>query len=223
MGASTPKIFNSRATKLGTFEASWPDEVIKQEPMFFNYRADLALEHGGPITKAFLSALENYSIYKLSELVFDSRVHMLMPGWYPCIPGWHHDDVARGDDGQPDYDKLRYTSKHYIGLVNAHIAPTHFAEGKCWMPAVPPGQVIYKVWNDEVERLLADNTLSLREVKSGEVMLFGFDAFHTGTKAVASGWRWFGRATACSDRVKSVTNEVRRQVNVYMDDPTMGW
>jgi hypothetical protein len=31
----------------------------------------------------------------LSKFTFDVKVHMLMPGQYPCIPNWHTDFVPR--------------------------------------------------------------------------------------------------------------------------------
>ena len=34
------------------------------------------------------------------EGVLDVKVHMLMPGQYPCIPNWHYDFVPRDDAGQ---------------------------------------------------------------------------------------------------------------------------
>lgn len=57
------------------------------------YRADMgfAWKHGGPITQDFLGLLPQD--WYDSPVTIDSRVHMLMPGWYPCIPGMHHDDI----------------------------------------------------------------------------------------------------------------------------------
>ncbi len=60
---------------------------LKSEPMLFRATREFARFVGGPLTKAFLNALD------WEDCLIDSRVHMLMPGMYPCIPGWHHDDV----------------------------------------------------------------------------------------------------------------------------------
>jgi hypothetical protein len=78
-------------------------EMIKNEPMFFSADSDFVKEHGGPITRRFLASMPSDWI-AARDLIWDSRSHMLMPGWYPCIPGWHLDDIPRTrPDGQPDH------------------------------------------------------------------------------------------------------------------------
>ena len=42
-----------------------------------------------------------------SEFVWDVKVHMLMPGQYPCIPNWHYDNIPRVNNKQ-DFDLVRY-------------------------------------------------------------------------------------------------------------------
>jgi len=39
------------------------------------------------------------------EFTWDVKVHMLMPRQYPCIPGWHVDNVPRMKAGPQDFDK----------------------------------------------------------------------------------------------------------------------
>jgi len=115
--------FTSAIQVGGQFDAGFTQDDVKNEPMFFNSDLDFASKNGGPITRAFIK-------HFISEqgdrrpYVFDSRVHMLMPGWYPCIPGFHHDDVPRSTStGQPNYVDPEYRSEHCLGLemVCAHI------------------------------------------------------------------------------------------------------
>lgn len=230
MGASTNKYFKSTFKELGTFADSVSNEVIKNEPMFFNCDLRYAQENGGPITKAFLGALPDD--WKKQPLVFDSRVHLLMPGWFPAIPGWHHDDVPRASipagqhfitAGQPDYDNPRYKSEHILGLVNADVCPTEFATGLCTMKAVKDGELIYRQWHEEIEYLLNNNLLDRHSCKDRTLYYFDWQAFHTGTKAVSVGWRWFGRVTKNSDRVALITNEIRVNSQVYLEFPMEGW
>lgn len=35
-----------------------------------------------------------------NDYVVDVKVHMLMPGQWPCIPNWHRDFIPRGEDGK---------------------------------------------------------------------------------------------------------------------------
>jgi hypothetical protein len=228
------KFFVSEATYAGPFahEADCSNDAIKNEPMFFNSSVEFAFNNGGPITRSFLNAAMRQYHTPEQKMVFDSRVHMLMPGWYPAIPGFHHDDVPRPPipvgqhfitAGQPDYDTPRYLSKHIMGLVNAETAPTEFALGSCEMPEVPEGELIYRTWHEEVKKNLASG--KLRSVMAPDRMLIKFDwqTFHQGTKCVKNGWRWFGRLSWNTDRANQTTDEIRRNAQVYLEFPMEGW
>lgn len=224
------KFFDSRFHGTGNFAEDIPNELIKKEPMFFNSSLDYAYINGGKITKSFIDELPKE--WQLSNVVFDSRVHMLMPGWYPSIPGWHHDDVPRPEipvgqhfltAGQPDYENPRYHSEHILGLVNADICPTHFATGFCTMPTVEDGETIYKKWHDEVEKQIKEGKLELEVANDRTLYYFNWETFHTGTKAVGNGWRWFGRVSRNTDRIHKISNEIRVNAQVYLEFPTEGW
>lgn len=224
------KVFNSNVTPRSTFATNVSNSEIKSEPMFFNCDLDFAWDNGGPITRDFINNLPAY--VDPYDVVFDSRIHMLMPGWYPAIPGFHHDDVPRPPipvgqhfvtSGQPDYDNPRYHSKHILGLVNAGICPTEFALGTCTMPEIPDGELIYRRWHEEVKLLLDKGELELYKVPDRMLIEFDWQAFHQGTKAIGNGWRWFGRLSWNTDRVFNITNEIRQQVQVYMEFPMEGW
>lgn len=230
MPATTQKTFNSLALELTKFAQECTNEQIKNEPMFFNCDLEYAYENGGDITRSFIDNLPHN--FKYEKSVFDSRVHMLMPNWYPAIPGFHHDDVPRPEietgkhfitAGQPDYDNPRYKSKHILGLVNSAVCPTQFAIGNCEMPAIPEGELIYRTWHKEVEKLLSENKLELIEAKDRTLYYFDWQTFHTGQKAVGNGWRWFGRVSKDTDRVNKITNEIRINAQVYLEFPMEGW
>ena len=230
MPASKAYVFNNQHKVLNTFGQDCKNEDIKNETMFFNSDFEFAMKNGGPITKAFLNALP--LDWKENPLVFDSRVHLLMPGWYPAIPGWHHDDVPRPEipvgqhfisAGQPDYDNPRYKSEHILGLVNADVCPTLFLNGITTMPAVPEGELIYRTWNTEVEKLIRDEKIEVVTCKDRTLYYFDWQTFHTGTKANSNGWRWFGRVSRNTERTKKVTNEIRVNAQVYLEFPMEGW
>lgn len=209
--------FNSTATVLGQMD-EFEESVIKNEPMFFSASLKYAMEHGGPITKNFLNLLP----WRCDDgtMIFDSRVHMLMPGWYPCIPGWHHDDVPRTrKDGQPNYNHGK--SSHIMALVNGNICPTYFAIGECDLPEVPIGKTVYKEWHPLVELLIKNGRLDLWQCPSNRLVQFNYQSFHRGSPAVENGWRWFGRVTRNSTRER--TNEIRKQVQIYMSEEYAGW
>jgi hypothetical protein len=220
MGATTKKTFYPVVKDYGPFALQVRDMDIKNEPMFYNCSPLYAYENGGPITRDFIQRLPGEF---LQNSVFDSRVHMLMNGWYPCIPGWHHDDVPRPNNGQPDYDTPAYKSKHILGVVNADISPTEFLNTTVVMPKIPESEIIYKVWNDEIEKLINSNLVTTMKVKDRQLYYFDCDTFHRGTKAQWAGWRWFGRISINTDRVRNITNEKRVNAMVYLENPTIGW
>lgn len=194
------------------------DDVVKNEPMFFGCDLQFAFDHGGSITRKFIEKIDVSSL----TAVFDSRVHMLMPGWYPCIPGFHHDDVERSRvDGQPNYNTASYRCNHIMGLVNGDICPTEFAVGDAEFSDVPIGEVIYRKWHAEVESAIDTKKLSAFHAPSGKLIWFDDRTWHRGTQAIRTGWRWFGRVTFGSKR-KHV-NEIRKQVQVYLPTPNDGW
>lgn len=229
MACSNPKTFNSKVTILGDFQSSFSQDQVKAEPMFFNCDLQFAWDKGGKVTRAFIDALPGGWE---RDVVIDSRVHMLMPGWYPAIPGWHHDDVPRAilppgqhfiTGGQPDYDNPRYKSEHIMGLINGEVCPTQFVIGECPMPAIPEGELIYRKWHTEVEKLIAEEKVKVHTTQSGKLIYFDCDAFHTGQKSEKSGWRWFARISRNTERTKKITNEIRSQVQVYLEFPMEGW
>lgn len=223
------KIFNSQIILLNKFAFTQNNDQIKNEPMFFNCDLNFAYENGDEITRSFIKCLpEDW----LENSVFDSRVHMLMPGWYPAIPGYHHDDVPRPEippgqhfitAGQPDYENPRYKSEHIMGLVNADICPTQFALGECKMSDIKPNELIYRKWDTEIKEQLNQGIIKLENIPDRQLVYFNCDTFHTGQKAVMNGWRWFGRVSRNTDRVNKITNEIRKQVQVYLEFPMEGW
>lgn len=202
---------------------------IKNEPMLFNCDLGGALRHRGPITYEFLTLLPLE--WQRSSLVIDSRVHMLMPGWYPCIPGWHHDDVPRTrSDGQPNYADGQCRSEHIVALVNASVAPTEFLIGGGYFEEPALGRTIYADWHKEIERRLQEGRFTRFSLPDRELVGFNDRTWHRGVPARKNGWRFFIRASRYFDvdgnpiaRGNARTNEVRRQVQVYLDNVNEGW
>lgn len=215
--------FNSEVKKISSFRKNWTQDEIKNEPMLFNCSFDFAYDSGGPITREFLYRLYDRAWYDCSghDWIIDSRVHMLMPGWYPCIPGMHHDDIPRSTaNGQPNYVNPEYRAEHVLGLVNGDIAPTQFAVGEIELE-IPTEGIIYKQWHPKVMQAIADGTMKSYSAESGVILQFDSESFHQGTMAVAGGWRWFIRVSRNTHR--KPTNEIRKQVQVYLEYPMEGW
>jgi hypothetical protein len=217
-------LFDSFITDRGSFGSGriFTKEEISNEPMFYRASKEFALENSGPITKLFLENMPED--WQNVPVTIDTRVHMLMPGWYPCIPGMHHDDIPRTRiDGQPNYTEPNYNADHLMGLVNGDIAPTEFAVGKIDLEIPEIGSLVYREWHPKVMEAIENSTLESVSAESYKYIQFDNYAFHQGTKAVSSGWRWFIRVSRNTERALNCKNEIRKQVQVYMENPMEGW
>jgi hypothetical protein len=201
--------------------STYTQDQVKQEPMLFSADVRFALEHGGLITREFISRLPG-DWYK--DYIIDSRVHMLMPGWYPCIPGWHLDDVPRTrPDGQPDHAHPAYKASNIMAIVG-DASITEFIKGNLELEDVGFNQgAVYGTWNAEINKRLAEQNcqISIRKVPELTLIDFKFGAFHRGVPATKNGWRFFIRANY--NTARKVMNEVRQQTQVYLPVPESGW
>lgn len=208
-------IFDSQAAD-GDWLSNYDESLIKNEPMLFSCDVPSARKLGGPITNEFLDKLD------WPDAIIDSRVHMLFPNFFPCIPGWHQDDVERTRiDGQPNYENMTYHAEHCMALVGGDIAPTEFALGKITLPHVPIGEKIYKKWHPLIEQEIDKGNARRAFVRDRTLTYFNWETIHRGTPAIQSGWRFFIRATRKSNR--KALNETRKQVQVYLPLEEEGW
>jgi len=220
---------DSKASFVTSIHRDFGTERIKNEPMLFNNDLDGAWDNGDVITRVFLDHLPK--AWQNVPLVIDSRVHMLMPGWFPCIPGWHHDDVPRTrSDGQPEYEQPTDRAEHIMMLVNSHLAPTEFALGKQSFRVPELGETIYEKWHGVVSDMVSVEALDVIQAPDRTLIKFDDRTWHRGVAATGNGWRFFIRASRYWDadgnvkkRFGNRSNEVRKQVQVYMSAENAGW
>lgn len=210
-------VFNSQVREADSLP--WVSYMhLKNEPMLFQCEYNIARQFGGECTQLFLDALGDE--WKRDQIVIDARVHMLMPGWYPCIPGWHHDDVPRDrEDMQPNYPP-RYKAKHAFAFWG-DASCTEFAIGRSTFDEVPLHKTVYEVWHDEVERHIEAGELTRFTAEPQRVYEFDWQSWHRGMPAHKNGWRFFIRATR--DTGQRPQNEIRRQTQVYLPVVNAGW
>lgn len=101
------------------------------------------------------------------------------------------------------------------------MAPTEFALGKAEFPEIKEGEKYYKVWHPIVEEKLQNGELTKFAAPSSRLIYFNCHTWHQGVEAKKAGWRWFIRCSRNTGR--KPTNEVRRQVQVYLKAPMEGW
>lgn len=198
-------------------------EMIKNEPMFFSASLEYIEVRGGALTQFVLSKLRDIlydsELRPLHEFIIDSRSHMLMPGFYPCIPGWHHDDVPRTrKDGQPNYENPEYKSNHLMVVIGKTAMP-QFLRTTTVLPDIPEGRTIYQAWDRMINAAHSED--DFYTIGSGDIYEFDYQTFHRGMPAKLHGWRYFIRFSWNTER--QITNEIRNQVQCYLSDPSLGW
>lgn len=218
MDTELPKMltFENTFNVVSDLDIEYDDNVIKNEKMLFSANCDFSYENGGPLTRKFINELKSLGH---EDWIIDSRVHMLMKGWYPCIPGWHHDDVPRStSNGQPNYKNPEYLSEHAMLLVGDASRTEYITDPIVTLPEITDG-ITYGAWDLLINEEISMGNLHCARVKPCQLVTFTWQDFHRGTMATKSGWRFFIRASRNTHR--KFINEIRQQVQVYI--PGSGW
>lgn len=73
----------------------------------------------------------------VSDFIWDIKVHMLMPGQFPCIPNWHYDNVPRVNNEQ-DFRLIQPDKPMWLWVSNEPLTEfrkngeTWFLKPKTW-------------------------------------------------------------------------------------------
>lgn len=86
-------LFNRRPYRLGRMIEQPSQELVKATPSLWQADLDTAVLFGGELTRHALGAMDIRG--DKEHVVVDTKVHMLMPGQCPAIPGWHTDGAPR--------------------------------------------------------------------------------------------------------------------------------
>ncbi len=194
-------------------------EELRRTPQFYRADPELVRRSGNALLLRFLDAapLPRATRY----VCVDTKVHMLMPGFHACIPGWHCDDFHRPGGAAPDLEGIERAWSDHVLLVVGDTALPELAKGPLRLP--PPselataGRPLYGVYHELIEELRPERVAPA----SGQMVGFSCLDFHRGTPATRRGWRLFARITASDHR--EPRNEVRTQTQVYLTQPFEQW
>jgi len=98
------KIFNRRPLIQGQKISQPSEDLVKNTPSLWQADLDTAILFGGELTRQALGAMNIRGDKKY--IVVDTKVHMLMPGQCPAIPGWHTDGAPRWSELHKSYTPL---------------------------------------------------------------------------------------------------------------------
>lgn len=202
--------------------------AIHDETMFFGCSPDWiedACPDESPLTHSVIHLLRRSGEMEEAEkfceehgkfLVVDTRSHMLMPGMYPAIPGWHCDAYPRkGYNGQPDLKAAHPNTPHYAMHLSTHpdgVSRTEFTNVQL-DTSIDEAHVWY-----DVDRQMNVGSSNNKQYRDGELVRFTQPTLHRVMPAEVKGWRWWFRMSAY---YRPPPNEIRRQVQVYTTE--RGW
>ncbi|QSM87544.1 hypothetical protein I3U44_17090 [Mycobacteroides abscessus subsp. bolletii] len=195
-----------------------------------------AVLYGGPLLRGLLQSAPIVGDHK--HIFVDTKVSMLMPGWWPAIPGWHTDGVPRvllggtggmklygpHGDGQPSLSQQNTRSlegycPRYHTLHVGNDCPTVFIDGRMHLP----------IEHDEDEQMYSEMTrridgcTTLRKLVAQEAVWYSWDWWniHQASQATERGWRLLIRITE-SDQPPADSDFIRPQNQVYVPRE-FGW
>lgn len=208
--------FESNIEKIGSLPVKVDRQLIHEEPMLFGASIKFASENGGPLTRAFLNeaiesllAMQVYCEANNIHIVIDTRSHILMPGFYPAIPGWHADAYPRAKYGeQPNLELGNRNNYHIVAFQSDQddgVSRTLFSKhGTSTTMDVDNKHV----WQSVHSQFKGETQSEL----DGEILKFSQATLHNAQAAHTKGWRWWIRVSCF---YKPPENTVRRQVQVY--------
>jgi hypothetical protein len=189
-----------------------------------------AARYGGSVTRSALGLLNLRGDRK--HVVVDTKIHFLMKGMCPSIPGWHTDGVPRLDNGrgEPVLSGMTdgtFTAPRYHLLVTGTLCPTRFLTD----PWGISDEELLRGGSEKLYSNMSDIVNSYDESEYGildteDSVMYEWDWWniHTAQVATGRGWRYLIRVTETDD-IPPRTNPadfIRTQNNVYT--PTnFGW
>lgn len=190
---------------------------IEQEPQLYSASRLFAAQRGGPITTAILAAMPDDAWQPAPDryIVIDTRSHMLMPGMYPAIPGWHCDAWPRTNAGEGQPDPTNTADKagvrHWAVSVG-DCSQTEFLGFPIELELRPDA-----VWAGVSEEIGTPHGRWFQPAQT--IYAFGPDQLHRASPATARGWRFWLRL---SHYQRPPLNRVRSQTQVYLTEHG-GW
>lgn len=87
------------------------------------------LEEAYKLMPELTSVLDEAPTEEDESYICDVKVHMLMPGQYPCIPGWHRDMIPRDENKVPQPQLMDLSKEMMLWLSGPPLTEFRFPEG----------------------------------------------------------------------------------------------
>jgi hypothetical protein len=221
--------FNCTPPVMGP-EANVDYELIEATPNLRRSSLSNAVLFGGPVVRQALESAPLVGDHKY--ILVDTKVSMLMSGWWPAIPGWHTDGVPRGTDGDPmasgqpslprqvSRSKDGYRPRYHTLHVGNDCATEFLTQQLLMEIAHDEDEQMYSEMTRKVDGLLPTG-LNVLRAPEGRWMSWDWWNIHQATQATERGWRLLIRITE-SDSPPAEEDFIRTQNQVYVPRE-FGW
>ncbi len=193
--------FINRPPELLTPKAKFPKldlVTFAQEPSLVSCSPIMVENSGGELAKVALHHVKQY--YKQDILraekaglsaIIDTRVHRLMPGMFPAVPGWHCDAVPRCSyHGQPRFDLIIPEQFHVI--VTLSTEPKGVSHTEFVLDTIHPKMGDNSVYHD-LHREIVRIGPRTEFIPDGTFVKYYPKTAHRASAAHRRGWRMFFR------------------------------
>lgn len=212
--------FNSTPVVYGRSIEQPSDEEVRKTPPLFNASLEDALLYGGDLTRSALSAMDIRGDHE--HVIVDTKVHMLMPGMWPAIPGWHTDGAPR-PYGRPRLD------------LQAEMRPPRFhllVTGEGCLTDFVASDIVLNLQHNDSPKLYEEITTAVNaanpstfEIPSCRSVEWGWWDLHRAKAATKREWRFLIRVTETDHRPPKtdLRDILRTQQQVYVPSESFGW
>ncbi len=223
--------YNRNPLVIGKSIAEPSQLELKNTFSLWNASYEDAIRYGGAITRDALQAMNIRHDRK--NIIVDTKIHMLMEGWSPAIPGWHCDGAPRDEKKNPQGKNApdvlaqegdpRYNRYHI--LVTGTGCLTQYINRPLTLPTeTTPNYDVYSKMSRTVQQMVKEDSSMVSSFPSCTVVEFDWWDIHTGVIATKKEWRYLIRVCE-SDyyEPRRDLREVIRMQNQIYSPQDFGW
>lgn len=199
--------------QLDTFHPSartalvFPDEMLRELPCGLVSCPLAEAEEALPELAALYATVP---VRHPDQWIIDVKIHMLMPGAYPCVPNWHCDFVPRDDTGTR-YDLAGREPLMFLWVSGG--PETEYLRN-------PPALTV----DSHADLSALAGVDAPTPIEAQRWYQFSQLSPHRGTPAREHCWRVFARLThTMLDPPKPTVSVIRRHAQVYLDAAAFTW
>ena len=180
-----------------------------------------------PELSEVFQSFEDISVVSPYNYDIDVKIHMLMPGQYPCIPNWHCDNVPRNEMKALEYSKVNVDPLDDMFIWISNGPHTEFLAEDIPVKnmELPKDHGDLSKYMSELKGIEKGSDKQIfRSLPEQQWARFNQLAPHRGVASTHHQWRIFVRATPSHIYPqRSIVSKVRRHSQVYLNAEEFTW